>query len=98
MYRPTPITSHAAAILVVMQVAWHEVVFIFRINRVVRAMGEIHYAKGLSSFSEAERKRLLEPLNWVESTACVPCACDVGWRMYISSCPPVKGITEQQVR
>lgn len=53
---------YAAAMLVVMQVAWYEVVFIFPINGAIRAMGREYDKKSLSSFSDPEKKRLLQLL------------------------------------
>lgn len=53
---------YGAAFLVVIQVAWYEVYFIFPINDTIKAMGERLADAGEQELSEAEQKKLMELL------------------------------------
>ena len=54
---------YGAAMLVVMQVAWFEIKFIFPINHAIRKMGEEYDEQSKSFRSKAEKEKLLELLN-----------------------------------
>ena len=54
---------YGAAMLVVMQVAWFEINFIFPINGSIRKMGEEYDEQSKSFRSKAEKEKLVELLN-----------------------------------
>lgn len=56
---------YGVAFLIVMQVAWHEVYFIFPINDTIKDMGKMLEGTNEQSLPEAEQKRLTQlVLKW----------------------------------